>query len=193
MVRIGGRLSTESDLAQIVKAHAARMGMQFSFQGAQHLCTVDTNAQAIVSFLFVQTNSTYLYAQFGRDGRISANELTFEDSNAIRRVVAKETSEQIISISMDSVGRVTAETFTRREGPRTEGQTFYLKHAANGWVVRGRGSWSAIHELPPRPTAPLQPTAAARPGSGGLRRPAALCTYVSAAPGGCGWSGSFAV
>jgi hypothetical protein len=185
-VRIGGRLRTESDLAQTVKAHAAKTGMQFRFEGAQHRCTVDTNAQAVVSILFVQTNSTYLYAQVRRDGRVSATELTLKDHEAIRRVVAKETSEQIIGIFMDSVGRVTAETLTRREGTRSDGQTFYLKPIATGWVVHERGSWSAINDLPHRPTTPLQPTAAARSACGGFRRLTVLRAYPCVSPGGCG-------
>src|SRR4051812_43537201 len=78
-VRIGGRLRTESDLVQIVKAHAVKTRMQFSFEGSQHLCTVDTNAQAAVSIYFVQTNSSYLYAQVGKGGSVSANELTLSD------------------------------------------------------------------------------------------------------------------
>ncbi len=150
MVRIGGRLRTESDLAQMVKAQAVKTGMQFSFDGAQHLCVVDTNAQAIISMLFVQTNSTYLYGQVGRDGRVSVNEVTVNDVEAIKRVVAKETSEQILSVSMDSLGRVTAATLTRHEEARDEGQIFYLKHTAKGWVVSERGSWNAIKAPRPR-------------------------------------------
>src|SRR5258708_6806063 len=108
-VRVGGRLRTASELEQIVKAHALKAKMQFTFDGAQQLCSVDTNAQAAVSFLFVQTNNTYLYAQIAKNGGVSANELTVMDSKDIRRAVAKESSEEITHVFMDSVGRITAE------------------------------------------------------------------------------------
>src|SRR5205807_9911086 len=102
------------------------------------------------SILFVQTNRTCLYAQVGRDGRASATELTLRDMEDLRRVVARQTSEEMTGIFMDSFGRVTAETLTRRERACEEGQVFSFKRTAKGWVVRGRGSWSVTTALPSR-------------------------------------------
>ena len=165
--------------------------MQFSFEGAQQLCTTHTNAQAVVTIWFVQTNNTYLYAEVDKHGQVSADELTVRDSQDIRRVVATKTSEEILGIFMDSVGRVTAATLTRREETGREGHNFYLKRTARGWVIHDRGSWKSIQDIPPRPTSPLQPTAAAPfrfRRLGEIRRPLAsseLCSPAAVAERKC--------
>ena len=150
-VLIAGRVHTGSEVERLVIAHASRASMQFDFGGVQPHLIAQSNGPAVVTIWCAQTNEAFFHATIDRNGRISAQELSSQDSRVIRSMLARQTSNAVTQVWLGPDGRVGAATV--RAG-REDGEIFWLRRVRGGWTIGNRMTWKK--GPPPTPTIPVR-------------------------------------
>jgi hypothetical protein len=140
LVRVGGRLRSAFEIEQLVVGHARQAKMQFDFNGAsQPYFTVLSNGPSVISMGSAQTNGSYFCATVDSKGVIRAQELTPQDAEAIRALLAIKTTNAVTQVWLGPDGRVGATTL--RSGKKDEGELFWLKHVRSRWTIEDLGIW----------------------------------------------------
>jgi hypothetical protein len=147
-VRVAGRLQSATEIEQLVVAQARQAQMLFDFAGVRPHFTVLSNSTDVISMWCTHTNGSYFYATVDSRGGVQAQELTARDTEAIRAVLTRETTNTITQVWLGPDGRVGATTI---ESGTQKGEFFWLRRIRAKWMIYDRGTWNTS---PPSPAVP---------------------------------------